>query len=157
MVDGEASSSRMGKKGEDLEKGGQAHVAAKPPPKVPSKPGFLSQLTFWFVDPLIRYGHNTTLGPSDLFKTPVVETKPLHHMFEVAWEKQLKTAKPNILKAVAANCYRGLFFTGFLYCISLGSQLVGPMMLQRIVGGLQCWARQASNPAITCPTSADLY
>jgi hypothetical protein len=147
----------MGKKGGDLEEGGQVHAPAKPPPKVPSRPGFLSELTFWFVDALIRYGHSNVLAPTDLFKTPVVETKPLHHMFEVAWEKQRKTAKPNIIKAVAANCYRGLFFTGLLYCVSLASQLVGPMMLQRIVSGLQCWARQKSNPALECPTTQYLY
>lgn len=44
---------------------------------------------------------------------------------------------------------------GGLYALSLASQLVGPMMLSRIVSGLQCWAMHGKGGV--CPTSQQQY
>lgn len=145
----------MGKK--QIEGAEPAPKKQRQPPKVPSRPNILSRLTFWFVGGLVSYGHSTTLAPNDLYKSPVCETGPLHHMFEVAWQKELKKDNPRIVRAVAANCYGGLVWTGLLYVVSMGCQLVGPQMLQRIVAGLQCWARQATAPDTECPTQSYLY
>lgn len=80
----------------------------------------------------------------------------MHGLFNAAWQKGLKAGKPNIVWAVVANSLWGLIWTGLLYAVSLGCQLVGPIVLQRIVGGLQC----RSNPKVyggSCPTDATLY
>ena len=68
-------------------------------------------------------------------------------------KKKKKTSAPDIRVAVLANSKGGLIVTGFLYAASMACQLVGPMMLQRIVSGLGCWASGAP----TCPSNAHLY
>eukprot|EP00878_Enallax_costatus_P008308 GHUV01008686.1.p1 GENE.GHUV01008686.1~~GHUV01008686.1.p1 ORF type:complete len:1320 (+),score=395.23 GHUV01008686.1:299-4258(+) len=120
------------------------------------KPGFFSMLFFFFVGPIIRHGHRTTLETEDLYKPEVVHIDRVHGVFDAAWQKQLKSGKPDIRRAVIANSIGGLVFTGLLYCVSLAAQLVGPMMLSRIVGGLQCWNRTGIKGGV-CPTQQDLY
>jgi hypothetical protein len=70
-----------------------------------------------------------------------------------AKKKKKPSNAPDIRVAVLANSKGGLIVTGFLYAASMACQLVGPMMLQRIVTGLGCWASGAA----TCPTNAHLY
>lgn len=127
-----------------------------PPIKI-GNPSFFSKLFFLFIDPLIRYGHRTTLQPENLYTPDVVLTDRVHGVFEAAWQRELKSGRPDIRKAVVANSLGGLIFTGLLYAVSLAAQLVGPMMLNRIVGGLQCWARQGGQKGGQCPTAHDLY
>ncbi|WIA12103.1 hypothetical protein OEZ85_012177 [Tetradesmus obliquus] len=127
-----------------------------PPIKI-GNPSFFSKLFFLFIDPLIRYGHRTTLQPENLYTPDVVLTDRVHGVFEAAWQRELKSGRPDIRKAVVANSLGGLIFTGLLYAVSLAAQLVGPMMLSRIVGGLQCWARQGGQKGGQCPTAHDLY
>eukprot|EP00878_Enallax_costatus_P037488 GHUV01042349.1.p3 GENE.GHUV01042349.1~~GHUV01042349.1.p3 ORF type:complete len:110 (+),score=18.82 GHUV01042349.1:602-931(+) len=93
---------------------------------------------------------------ADLYKPEVVHIDRVHGVFDAAWQKQLKSGKPDIRRAVIANSIGGLVFTGLLYCVSLAAQLVGPMMLSRIVGGLQCWNRTGIKGGV-CPTQQDLY
>jgi hypothetical protein len=144
----------MGKKQpEALAEGSSSNA---PPVKI-GNPSFFSKLFFLFIDPLIKYGHKTTLQPENLYAPEAVLTDRVHGMFESAWQRELKSGHPDIRKAVVANSLGGLIFTGLLYAISLASQLVGPMMLNRIVGGLQCWARQGGQKGGQCPTAHDLY
>ncbi|KAF6255037.1 ABC transporter [Scenedesmus sp. NREL 46B-D3] len=144
----------MGKQQPQAVKKGSSSSA--PPVKI-GEPGFFSKLFFLFIDPLIKYGHRTTLQPENLYAPKAVLTGRVHGVFENAWQRELKSGHPDIRKAVVANSLGGLIFTGLLYAISLASQLVGPMMLNRIVGGLQCWARQGGQKGGQCPTANDLY
>lgn len=125
---------------------------------VVNEPSLISRLLFLYVDPIVRYGHRYRLEPEDLYKPSSVNTEPLHDLFSQAWQRQLKKrGHPDIKRAVLANSVGGLVFTGFLYAVSIGCQLVGPIMLQRIVGGLQCYARQQAVPSVQCPENAYLY
>ncbi|KAF8071181.1 abcC12 [Scenedesmus sp. PABB004] len=116
------------------------HSSAKAPPApapggrplVPANPNPLSKLLFLFMDPVIRFGHRATLEPAHLYAPAAVNIDRVHGVFEAAWQRELKTGKPDIRKAVVANSLGGIIFTGGLYCVSLAAQLVGPMMLQRI-------------------------
>lgn len=94
--------------------------------------------------------------PAQLFFPRAVLVEKVHGLFNAAWQKGLKAGKPNIVWAVVANSLWSLIWTGLLYAVSLGCQLVGPLVLQRIVSGLQC----QSNPSAYgghCPTEAELY
>jgi hypothetical protein len=96
------------------------------------------------------------VSASQLYFPRAVLVEKVHGMFNAAWQKGLKAGKPNIVWAVIANSLWGLIWTGLLYAVSLGCQLVGPIVLQRIVGGLQC----KGNPSRyggNCPTEAELY
>eukprot|EP00879_Flechtneria_rotunda_P030707 GHRR01033378.1.p1 GENE.GHRR01033378.1~~GHRR01033378.1.p1 ORF type:complete len:153 (+),score=32.40 GHRR01033378.1:165-623(+) len=132
---------------------------AQPAPIVETsrQPGILSRVFFLFVERIIRDGHRTILQTEHLYKPDLVHTDKVYGVFEEAWQKQLAATKPDIRRAVVANSIGGLIFTGLLYCVSLASQLVGPMMLQRIVGGLQCWARTGGQKGGICPAERDLY
>ncbi len=105
----------------------------------------------------MSYGYKHTLQPGDLYKPAQVNTKPLYERFSHAWGTQRKRPVPDIKRAVLAGCTWGLVYTGILYAVSLASQLVGPLMLQQIVGGLSCYAAQEANPIIPCPTRSHLY
>jgi hypothetical protein len=97
--------------------------------------------------------------PRDLFFPPAVLIASVHGRFAAAWQKSCAAGRPNIVRAVIANSLWGLTWTGLLYAVSLGSQLVGPVVLQRIVAGLQCWAVHGGKGAAgaACPTEAQLY
>jgi hypothetical protein len=144
----------MGKQQPEALREGSSSTA--PPVKI-GEPNLLSKLLFLFIDPLIKYGHRTTLQSENLYTPKVVLTDRVYGVFEAAWQRELKSGRPDIRKAVVANSLGGLVFTGLLYAISLAAQLVGPMMLNRIVGGLSCWARQGGQQGGQCPTSQDLY
>jgi hypothetical protein len=144
----------MGKQQPEALREGSSSSA--PPVKI-GNPNFFSKLLFLFIDPLIRYGHRTTLQPENLYTPKAVLTDRVHGVFEAAWQRELKSGRPDIRRAVVANSLGGLIFTGLLYAVSLAAQLVGPMMLNRIVGGLQCWSRQGGQQGGQCPTAHDLY
>jgi hypothetical protein len=148
----------MGGKQQEPISGSEDSTSARQKPKFSvGNPNFVSKLLFLFIDPLIKYAHSTTLEADNLYQPALVHTDRVHGVFEKAWREQLKSGHPDIRKAVVANSLGGLIFTGFLYCISLASQLVGPMMLQRIVSGLQCWVSQGGQKGGVCPTQQDLY
>lgn len=94
--------------------------------------------------------------PAQLYFPRAVLVEKVHGLFNAAWQKGLKAGKPNIVWAVIANSLWGLIWTGLLYAVSLGCQLVGPLVLQRIVSGLQCQAKPSAGRG-HCPTEAELY
>jgi hypothetical protein len=129
----------------------------KPPgPNTPRRPNALSRFLFLFIDPIIRYGHKYTLEPENVWRPDSVDTEPLYALFDSAWRRQLLRPVPDIKRAVVANSSWMLVYTGLLYLLSMVSQLVGPLMLQRIVGGLSCWAKQGHKGG-ACPPESDLY
>lgn len=96
------------------------------------------------------------MQPAQLFFPSAVLIDRVYGLFNAAWVKGLKAGKPNIVRAVVANSFWSLIWTGLLYTVSLGCQLVGPIVLQRIVSGLQCWAKPSAYGG-HCPTEAHLY
>lgn len=134
----------------------EASADDKPLFTIPRRPNFVSRFLFLFIDPVIRYGHKHTLEPENLWTPDAVDTAPLYKMFDDAWRKQLLRPEPDIRRAVVANSRGALIYTGLLYTLSMASQLVGPLMLQRIVGGLTCWGKTGQRGGV-CPTEQHLY
>lgn len=144
-------------------KGPADSSAEKQPPAVAvgvtlsPKPSLISQLLFLFVSPIVRHARREgDVQPAQLYFPRAVLVEKVHGLFNTAWQKGLKAGKPNIVWAVIANSLWGLIWTGLLYAVSLGCQLVGPLVLQRIVSGLQCQGK-ASAYGGHCPTEAELY
>jgi hypothetical protein len=135
----------------------QAAADDRPPLSVPRRPNPFSRFFFLFIDPVVRYGHRHTLELENVWMPPAVDTKPLYAQFDAAWRKQLLRPEPDIKRAVVANCTGALVYTALLYMVSMAAQLVGPMMLQRIVAGLGCWARQGGAKGGACPSDEQLY
>lgn len=96
------------------------------------------------------------MQPAQLYFPRAVLVEKVHGLFDAAWQRSVKAGKPNIVWAVVANSFWGLIWTGLLYAVSLGCQLVGPIVLQRIVAGLQCWGNPSAYGG-HCPTEAGLY
>lgn len=138
----------------------EAAVEDRPPLVLARKPNPLSRFFFVFVDPIITYAHRYQLEPENLWRPPAVDTVPLHAEFDAAWRKQLRRRDgkpPDIRRAVVANSAGALVGTALLYMVSMAAQLVGPLMLQRIVAGLTCWGKQGGARGGACPTERDLY
>lgn len=93
------------------------------------------------------------MQPAQLYFPKAVLIDRVHGLFNAAWVKSIKAGRPDIVRAVVANSSWGLLWTGLLYAVSLACQLVGPLVLQQIVSGLQCWGRHGAQ----CPTEAHLY
>jgi len=128
-----------------------------PPPSHPNHLPPVSRFFFFFVDPIITYGYKHTLELENVWKPHAVDTKPLYADFDKEWQKQRRRAQPDIKRAVIANSTGALIYTGLLYLLSMAAQLVGPLMLQRIVSGLGCWAKQGGVKGGACPPDRDLY
>lgn len=135
----------------------EATLDDRPPLSLPRRPSALSRFFFFFVDPIVRYGHHYQLEPENMWRPEAVDTVPLHASFDRAWRKQLRSPTPDIKRAVWANSAGTLIATGLLYLLSMAAQLVGPMMLQRIVAGLGCWSKQGGASGGACPTQRQLY
>jgi ATP-binding cassette subfamily C (CFTR/MRP) protein 1 len=129
-----------------------------PPPgagrRDPRAASFISRLFFIFVDPLVSVGYARILEQDDLLELDAVRTEPLHKAFDVAWSAQLKKPQPNIKRAVFAGSLHAVIFSGILYGISAATSLAGPLLLNRIVGGLSCYAAGGGS---ACEPSSQLY
>jgi ATP-binding cassette subfamily C (CFTR/MRP) protein 2 len=131
-----------------------------PPPKPGAgrrdvqKAGFFSKLFFFFVDPLVSVGYARVLEPEDLLELEDVRTVELYVNFEAAWAAELKKPEPSVRRAVVAGSMRGLVVSGVLYGLSAATQLAGPLLLNRIVGGLGCYAAGGGS---ACEPQSQLY
>jgi hypothetical protein len=118
-----------------------------------ARSNFFSKLLFIFVDPLVSDGFKRTLQPEDLLELDSVRTKTVHKNFDEAWSQQLKKEKPDIKRAVISGCGADLIVSGILYALSNASSLAGPLLLNRIVGGLSCYSSGRAN----CEPQSQLY
>lgn len=148
---------KQDKHNRDEEDGQVLDAGDLPGVDVPSNPSFISRLLFLFIDPLVHYGYKNTLQPSDTMRLHEVDTEPLYDKFATAWKRQQDKPKPDIRIAVFGGFWGPLLYTGILYAVSLASQLVGPMMLQQIVGGLSCFSAQEAGQPVQCASKQHLY
>lgn len=91
-----------------------------------------------------------------------LQTDYLVSKLDPALEKELKRCgdQPPDLKRVILNGNMGmLIFTGVLYLFAQACSLAGPLLLQRIVKGLNCRAAAKKYPMahIQCEEQSTLY
>ncbi|GFR43059.1 hypothetical protein Agub_g4065 [Astrephomene gubernaculifera] len=143
--------------------GGTEKPAAKDDKKAaewrfPTKRNWLKRLFFLDVDGLIFLGYRTRLEPEHMCPDPAVSTKTLIDQLEPAWEEQLKKPKPDLKRALLRGNVGYLLITAVLYAIAQACSLAGPLLLRRIVNGLQCQAAQRKlSFDIGCEPNKKLY
>ncbi|GLC46288.1 hypothetical protein PLESTB_000995200 [Pleodorina starrii] len=124
------------------------------------KPNWFMRTFFLDTDGLIYHGYRTRLEPDDMYPEPAVGTKVLIDQLEPAWKEQLAKPKPDLKRALLRGNVGYLLFTGLLYGIAQACSLAGPLLLRRIVNGLQCEAAQRKMPPgvnIGCEPRTKLY
>ncbi|KAG2498469.1 hypothetical protein HYH03_003722 [Edaphochlamys debaryana] len=116
------------------------------------------RILFFDVDGLIYLGYRTRLEPEHMYQDPGVQTKHLYDQLEPAWEEQRKKPEPDLKIALLRGNVSQLVVTGILYLVSQACSLAGPLLLRRIVQGLQCEAAQRKIPVdIGCQPRGELY
>ncbi|GLI66142.1 hypothetical protein VaNZ11_009876 [Volvox africanus] len=133
---------------------------SKPVWKNPGRTNWLVRSCFFDVDSIVYTGYGRRLEPEDMYPEPSVSTKVLIDQLEPAWHEQLKKANPDLKRALLRGNVGYLLFTGLLYGISQACSLAGPLLLRRIVTGLQCEAQQRKMPLgvnIGCDPRSKLY
>lgn len=126
-------------------------------------PSWLKRLLFLDVDPLVNLGYRTRLEPEHMCEEPTVQTSRLIGNLEPAWQEQLKKPKPDLKRALLRGNGHAFIYTGVLYLFAQACSLAGPLLLRRIVGGLQCHAAEAKvqvkapNADLGCQPFNELY
>eukprot|EP00197_Chlamydomonas_leiostraca_P002886 CAMPEP_0202857580 /NCGR_PEP_ID=MMETSP1391-20130828/470_1 /ASSEMBLY_ACC=CAM_ASM_000867 /TAXON_ID=1034604 /ORGANISM="Chlamydomonas leiostraca, Strain SAG 11-49" /LENGTH=1463 /DNA_ID=CAMNT_0049536397 /DNA_START=117 /DNA_END=4508 /DNA_ORIENTATION=- len=157
----------------DLEAGPDVPIAlkAEQPKKQFSgwKTSWWRRFLFFDVEPLVGHGYKTRLEPQDMFPEPTLKTQHLIGTFEPAFQREhaRTDGKPDLKRVILAGNVGMLLWTGLLYLISQACSLAGPLLLQRIVKGLNCLGAQrkmiaklppgAPIPDLGCEDKATLY
>ncbi|PNH11698.1 Canalicular multispecific organic anion transporter 1, partial [Tetrabaena socialis] len=137
--------------------------------RYPTKINWFMRIFFLDVDPLVRLGYKTRLEPDHMYADPGVATKTLIGNLEPAWQEQLKKPKPSLVRALLRGNVGGIVLTadphptptaaGLLYGVAQACSLAGPLLLRRIVTGLQCQGIQRKLPLVdlACEPNSKLY
>lgn len=137
-----------------------ANAKTKPIWKNNGKVNWFKRALFFDVDNLIYHGYQTRLEPEDMYSEPAVSTKNLIERLDSSWQEQLKKPKPDLKLALVRGNVGLIVFTGFLYGISQACSLAGPLLLRRIVTGLQCESMQRKSRSgvdFGCDPRSKLY
>lgn len=122
------------------------------------------RILFLDTDSLIWLGYRTRLEPEHMYADPGVSTQLLINNLDSSWQEQLKLPKPDLKRALLRGNVGGLVITGILYGVAQACSLAGPLLLRRIVQGLQCQSILRKMPAevaaasgMTCEPTSKLY
>ncbi len=122
------------------------------------------RILFLDTDSLIWLGYRTRLEPEHMYSDPGVSTQLLIGNLDSSWQEQLKKPKPDLKRALLRGNVGGLVITGILYGVAQACSLAGPLLLRRIVQGLQCQSALRNMPAavaaasgFTCEPTSKLY
>ncbi|KAG2439872.1 hypothetical protein HYH02_010502 [Chlamydomonas schloesseri] len=117
---------------------------------------------FLDTDSLIWLGYRTRLEPEHTYADPGLSTPALIGNLDSAWQEQLKQPKPDLKRALLRGNGSTLLLTGMLYTLARAASLAGPLLLRRIVTGLQCQAaaqhrQQGAAADMGCEPTSKLY
>jgi ATP-binding cassette, subfamily C (CFTR/MRP), member 1 len=131
-LNGRAAASDASKSKVDV-KGSTCSAFCRPFAAVPH------QLLFNYVGDIIRTAKvKKSLEVRDIPVHVDLQTAQLYERFDHAWASRKATNIKNVVRALCAGSWGSIVLTGVGYIISQGSQLAGPLLLGRIVGGLSC-------------------
>lgn len=91
---------------------------------------------------------------------PPIPFLPFHFLpvdtFAPAWQAELEKEKPSLKRAILSGNIQVFLFTGVLYGLAQACSLAGPLLLQRIVAGIQCDPIR-DIPGVSCEPYNTLY
>eukprot|EP00026_Physarum_polycephalum_P000785 Phypoly_transcript_00786.p1 GENE.Phypoly_transcript_00786~~Phypoly_transcript_00786.p1 ORF type:complete len:1319 (+),score=220.66 Phypoly_transcript_00786:74-4030(+) len=100
--------------------------------------GFLSRITFWYVQPLLKLGYQRPLTMDDLY--PIQKRNKADYLaskFSLFWKRELNSNKPSIIKALHHTFGRRLYLAGILKVFYDILLFVGPLTVYVMVDFVQ--------------------
>lgn len=103
--------------------------------KCPEKDATLfSNITFWWINPLVVLGYKKSLEEQDLWDLDEGDTsKVLGDKLLRAWEKETKKENPSIYRAMGAAYGRTFFFAAFFKICQDSLSFVSPQLLDDMI------------------------
>ncbi|ETP43581.1 hypothetical protein F442_09693 [Phytophthora nicotianae P10297] len=99
--------------------------------------GFLGNVFFSWVTPLMKLGNERPLESDDLFQLdPYNRAANVSKKFADAWERQTRSGKPSLVWALGKAFGFKFMVAGFLKLIHDSLQFVGPMIIKDIIAYL---------------------
>jgi len=98
-----------------------------------AKNGFLSRLSFWWLNPLMKKGRKKILEDEDIPRLRDADgAENCYSLFLEQLNKQ-KRAKPSILKAIILCHWKEIFLTGCLALLKVLTVSAGPLLLNSFI------------------------
>ncbi|KAF5451125.1 hypothetical protein F2P56_031420 [Juglans regia] len=98
-----------------------------------SKAGFLSRMSFWWLNPLMKTGRAKTLEDEDMPKLREADgAEECYRLFLEQLNKQ-KRAKPSILKALISCHWKEIFLSGCFALLKVLAISAGPLLLNAFI------------------------
>ncbi len=95
--------------------------------------GFLSRLSFWWLNPLMKKGRKKILEDEDIPRLRDADgAENCYSLFLEQLNKQ-KRAKPSILKAIILCHWKEIFLTGCLALLKVLTVSAGPLLLNSFI------------------------
>jgi len=95
--------------------------------------GFLSRLSFWWLNPLMKKGRKKTLEDEDIPKLREADrAENCYSLFLEQLNKQ-KRAKPSILKAIISCHWKEILLTGCFALLKVLTASAGPLLLNSFI------------------------
>ncbi|XP_041011923.1 ABC transporter C family member 10-like isoform X2 [Juglans microcarpa x Juglans regia] len=98
-----------------------------------SKAGFLSRMSFWWLNPLMKTGRAKTLEDEDMPKLREADgAEECYRLFLEQLNEQ-KRAKPSILKALISCHWKEIFLSGCFALLKVLAISAGPLLLNAFI------------------------
>ncbi|GLE01060.1 hypothetical protein PINS_up009873 [Pythium insidiosum] len=124
-----------------------AHKTAAPPEKPTNenpldRANWLSVMTIWWIQPLMRRGYRTPLQPETVWDLPKVDQcHQLLRRFQTAWQHQLDTAteakQPSFAAAIWQATKHTMLLSTLLQLVSAVCVLFQPIVIKALLQNLQ--------------------
>eukprot|EP00271_Cylindrocystis_brebissonii_P007833 TRINITY_DN2165_c0_g1_i1.p1 TRINITY_DN2165_c0_g1~~TRINITY_DN2165_c0_g1_i1.p1 ORF type:complete len:1709 (-),score=349.89 TRINITY_DN2165_c0_g1_i1:1265-6391(-) len=100
--------------------------------------GILSRITFQWMNPVMRLGHQRPLQDEDVWQLdPVDKSSTVSVKFQEVWKEEQKKKSPTLLWAVH-SCFAARFWSAGIYkLLDSLTQFIGPVMLKSLLSSMQ--------------------
>ncbi|CAL5360161.1 unnamed protein product [Camellia sinensis] len=120
--------------GEKTDTGGEINMDDNVTPF--AKAGFLSRLSFWWLNPLLKKGKEKILEDKEIPKlrqTDKAETCYFRFMEQLSKRKEKGTPNPPILSTILFWQWKAILVSGFFALIKVLTLATGPMLLKALI------------------------
>ena len=98
-----------------------------------AKAGFLSRMTFWWLNPLMTKGRKKTLEDEDIPKLCQADRAENCYMLFLEQLNKQKRAKPSILKAIILCHWKEILLAGCFALLKVLTMSAGPLLLNSFI------------------------
>ncbi|XP_059462993.1 ABC transporter C family member 10-like [Corylus avellana] len=98
-----------------------------------AKAGFVSRMSFWWLNPLMKKGRKKTLEDVDIPKLREADRAENCYMLFLEQLNKQKRAKPSILKAIILCHWKEIILTGCFALLKILTASAGPLLLNSFI------------------------